>query len=139
MAVRARLELRSAAGKRVETVAILNGGFEMPVPHLLLPTRCAARLFADLDAISAVQEFEAAGGRVRMAVLTESVRGRVIAGKRKGKDVEFQVLVSEHDREALVSDAGIDALGVRVLSFAPARWSLGGERKARASEAPQLW
>ncbi len=39
----------------------------------------------------------------------------------------------------LVSDAGIDGLGVRIESFAPGRRRFAEETRIRDSEAPQYW
>ncbi len=48
MAVRVRLRLTAAEGAEVVTGAVLNGGFEIAEPHLLLPARCAERLSGQL-------------------------------------------------------------------------------------------
>ena len=49
------------------------------------------------------------------------------------------VRVAEHDPELLVSDAGIDALGIRIESFAPGRWRFAEETYIRDSESPEYW
>ncbi len=36
-------------------------------------------------------------------------------------------------------DAGIDALGVRIESFAPGRWRFAEETRIRETEAPEYW
>ena len=53
--------------------------------------------------------------------------------------MSFRVLVSEHDKEVLVSDAGIDALGIRIESFVPGRWRFAEQTRVREAEAPQHW
>jgi hypothetical protein len=123
----------------VVTSAVLNGAFEVPEPYLLLPARCAERLLGDYRADALRETMEAAGGEVEMLLAAAEVTGRVVAPAREGRAVSFRVLVSEGDREVLVSDAGIDALGVRIESFAPGRWRFADETLTRETETPQEW
>jgi hypothetical protein len=123
----------------VDTSAVLNGGFEVAEPHVLLPAPCAARVLGDYRPRATQVQMEAAGGDVSLLEAGDRVRARVRAGDRLGPEVSFRVLVSETDAEVLVSDAGIDALGIRIESFAPGRWRLSDEVHTRDTEAPQLW
>lgn len=142
MAVRVRLEIEVSGGGRVETVAVLNGGFEVELPHLLLPMACARRLIDDPTARAVLQPMEGAGGTpLEFWALTDPVTVRLVTSRGRGAAVTFLALVSAHDREALVSDVGIDALGIRIESFYPGRWRLTDEApdEARPSEPPQYW
>ncbi len=139
MAVRVRLGITGARGRRVETIAVLNGGFEVPAPHLLLPAACAQVLFPKYRRMAVREEMSAAGGPVEFLALTCTVRARVRTPDRQGPWAEFRVLVSDADREALISDGGIDALGIEVKSFVPGRWRFKGERRSRPTAAPQWW
>jgi hypothetical protein len=118
---------------------VLNGGFEIGEPHLLLPARCASMLLGDYRRDAARQEMEAAGGKVELVLATQEIEARVATREREGRSVRFKALVSEADTEILVSDAGIDALGVRIESFAPGRWRFADETTIRDSDAPQYW
>ncbi|MDI7266981.1 MAG: hypothetical protein QME96_03180 [Myxococcota bacterium] len=51
----------------------------------------------------------------------------------------LRVLISETEREVLVSDAGIDALRIRIDSFSLGRWRLAGERRGRRTAKPRYW
>lgn len=140
MAVRVPLRLRGEDGSEVETVAVLNGGFEVSVPHLLLPARCAEALFPDYRQHSVARQYQAAGGTpLPLLRLTRTVATCVIAGRREGPSTRLHVLVSETEREALVSDSGIDALRIHIESFSPGRWRLRGEKRRRPSARPQYW
>lgn len=139
MAVRVRLRLTAPEGAEVLSSAVLNGGFEVPKPHLLLPARCAEQLLGDFQAEAHRKAMEAAGGEVTLLSLDRKILGRVHAEDHEGREVSFHVLVSEHDPEVLVSDAGIDALGIRIESFAPGRWRFAEETLVRDSEAPEYW
>ncbi len=138
MAVRVRLRLRGSGGEIVSS-AVLNGGFEYPEPHLLLPARCAQLLLGDYRSRASREEVEAAGGDVTLLLAAESVFARVVTKDREGPDVSFLALISDADEEILVSDAGIDALGIRIESFAPGRWRLVDETHIRDTEPPQAW
>lgn len=74
-----------------------------------------------------------------LVAAAETVAGCVRSADRDGPEVTFSVLVSDADGEVLVSDAGIDALGVRIESFAPGRWRFADETGIRESSAPQYW
>lgn len=139
MAVRVRLRIRASSGATVETTAVLNGGFEVPAPHLLLPFACASRLFDDLAGRGVRQEMEGAGGPVELLALPDTVEAQVITPDRQGPVARFHLLVSRVDAESLVSDAGIDALSLRIESFAPGRWRFADETRIRDTEAPQDW
>ena len=138
MAVRVPLELKGPAGI-VRTSAVLNGGFEVPEPHLLLPARCAEAVLGDYTRGATEEELEAAGGEVTLLHSAEHVAGRVSAADRAGPSVDFRVFVSSADTEVLVSDGGIDALGLRVESFVPGRWRFADETKIHGTEAPEYW
>lgn len=139
MGVRVQLRLVGPKGAEVSTSALLNGGFEVRGPHLLLPARCAERLLGDYRAAARKQTMEAAGGEVSFLFVESEISGRVRVEDREGREVSFRALISEHDTEVLVSDAGIDALGIRIESFVPGRWRFAEETQVRDSEAPQEW
>ena len=139
MAVRLQLRLTGTGGVEVISSAVLNGGFEIAQPHLLIPAPLARRLMGDYRSTARQRAMEAAGGEVTFLAVDEEVVGRVHTDDREGREVSFHVLVAEHDPELLVSDAGIDALGVRIESFAPGRWRFAEETHIRDSEAPEYW
>jgi len=139
VAVRVQLRLTGPEGSELLCNSVLNGGFEVPEPYLLLPAACAERLLGDYRASARNQEMEAAGGEVTFLMAEQAITGRVHTIDREGRQVSFRVLVSAGDAEVLVSDTGIDALGVRIESFAPGRWRFADETRIRETEAPQTW
>ena len=139
VAVRVALEIRHPSGTAVETVAVLNGGFEMEAPHLLLPAACAERLDAGFRKKAQPAQLSTAGGPGQFLVLSDAVRVRAKTPDRAGPEAEFKVLVSNVEDEALVSDAGIDTLGIRIECFSPPRWRFGDEETVRDGAAPQIW
>ena len=139
MAVRVKLRLTGPGGKEVLSTAVLNGGFEVAEPHMLLPHRCAEKLLGDYRSSAVTQSMEAAGGEISLLLASEMVTGRVIAQDHQGHEVKFHVLVSDADEEILVSDSGIDALGIRIESFFPGRWRFADQTIIRDAEAPHYW
>jgi hypothetical protein len=139
MAVRVRIRITSPGGVQLDTTAVLNGGFEVPDPHLLLPRAAAARLFGDALTSAVLQEMTGAGGSVELLAMPDPVTARVLTPDREGPTARFRVLASKFDEEALVSDAGIDALSLRIESFVPGRWRFADETRTRDTEPPQEW
>ena len=139
MAVRVRLRLRDPGGREVVCSAVLNGGFEVPEPHLLLPHRCAERILGDYRPSAVVQAMEAAGGEVNFFLASSPVTGAVKTEDHEGREVSFRVLISDADHEVLVSDSGIDALGIRIETFSPGHWRFVDQTLIRDSEPPQYW
>jgi len=76
MAVRVRIRISGPSGE-ITSNAVLNGGFEIPEPHLLLPAACADRLLGDWRSSGARKPMDAAGGEVVLVAAAERVRGRV--------------------------------------------------------------
>ena len=140
MAVRVRLRLTADSGNELISSAVLNGGFEIDRPHLLLPGTCAERLLGlDFRTRAHTEAMEAAGGIIDLLEPDDEIIGRVVTDVHEGRDVSFHILVSDADSEILVSDGGIDALGIRVESFVPGRWRFAEETTIRESAAPRHW
>ena len=74
MAVRLRLRLEGPGGA-VTSSAVLNGGFEIAKPHLLMPAPCARRLLGDYQAAGHQRAMEAAGGEVTFLAVDQEVVG----------------------------------------------------------------
>lgn len=72
-------------------------------------------------------------------LLDERVRVAVTATGRDSVEVGFEVLVSETVPEVLVSDSGIDALGLAIVSFGRGLWRFRDESVTRESETPEEW
>lgn len=139
MAVRVRLKMTAPSGSELVTTAVLNGGFEVERPHLLLPTRCARALLGDYTIDATRQPVETAAGAAEFLVAASAVQACATTPGRDGTIVRFAAYVADAETEVLVSDSGIDALGLRIESFAPGRWRFADEVGARVSEPPERW
>jgi hypothetical protein len=139
MAARVDLHLRRADGVTLATAAILNGGFEADAPHVLLPRRAYAHLFAENPAGTHSDDVQTAGGRSEVLVLPDPVEAWVDAGDRSGPTVLVNILVSDAETEVLVSDTAIDAFTIEIRSHGRGLWRFAGEERDRPSVPPQLW
>ena len=121
------------------TAALLNGGFEAADPHVLLPRRAFAHLYAHEPAGAATNEVQTAGGASDVLVLPDPIDAWVDAGDRSGPVASVRILVSDVETEALISDTAIDALGLEIKSHGRGIWRFIGEDRERQSVLPQLW
>ena len=133
------LHLRRSDGTTLATAALLNGGFEAETPHVLLPRRAYAQLFAQDPAGAHGDDVQTAGGRSEVLVLPDPIEAWVDAGDRTGPTVLVRVLVSTAETEALVSDTAIDAFTIEIHSHGRGLWRFAGEGHDRASVPPQIW
>jgi hypothetical protein len=118
---------------------VLNGGFESPSPHVLLPRRAYAHLFDRDPAGAHGDDVQTAGGRSEVLVLPDPIEAWVDGGDRTGPKILVHVLVSDAETEVLVSDPAIDAFAIEIRSFGGGLWRFAGETKDRPSVPPQLW
>jgi hypothetical protein len=141
MAVRVRISIdppNPGAGP-LESTAVLNGGFESERPCLLLPAAAAAKILRRMPEDSDRIVAEVAGGTTTFLLACDNLTIRIVTPERKGPAVACDAIVSMGDREILVSDTAIDALGVEVRSFGKGLWKFSDEDRNRPSEPPQYW
>lgn len=132
----------SIAGPRkrcLESAALLNGGFSSRSPSLLLPRAAALELFPEYPAGTRPLGAATAGGRISLRVAPVPAWVRVVTKDREGTRVRFQVVVSEAEDEVLVSDYGIDALGVKIERQGEGLWRFADEERVRPSVARRSW
>jgi hypothetical protein len=121
------------------SAALLNGGFEAEVPHVLLPRRAYAHLFSKEPAGSHIDQVQTAGGAASVVTLSEAIEAWVDGGDRSSPIVPVLVLVSDAETEVLVSDTAIDAFGIEITSHGRGLWRFAGDARTRSSVPPQLW
>lgn len=139
MAVRVRVEFTGRVGRVLGCVALLNGGFESLRPTVLLPAAAAVHVLARPLAKARRIRVEVACGETSLWTVQEHLMGCVVTRDRRGRAIRFHVLVAEGEREVLVSDSAIDALGVEIKSFGKGLWRFRRQRRLRRSEDPQRW
>lgn len=134
-----RLAIVGPRKRHLEGAALLNGGFSSKAPSLLLPRKAALTLFPQYPAGTRPMGATTAGGRVSLRAASEPAWVHVVTQDRKGPNVRFQVVVSEEEDEILVSDYGIDALGVKIERQGEGLWRFADEERTRPSVPRQSW
>jgi hypothetical protein len=119
MVVRVVVRLESVDGRSVQVLAIANAGFESDVPEIIIAPLVAERLglYPRLPPETVVEEYIGAGGRrfevyrVRMGI----VKAYVVAGDRTVGPVDVAISIVPGERDVLLSDRAIDALGIVLI------------------------
>lgn len=139
MGVRVRVALSGRHGRRLVAVAMLTGGFETREPAVLLPGSAARQVLSVPLSKAQQRQFEVAGGKAEFLVASEALFAQVVAPGRPRPRVRLTVVVAPREREVLLSDTAIDALGVKIESMGLGLWRFAGERRVRPSDPIELW
>lgn len=120
--VRLKLRIRAKSGKTVETVALLNSGFEAPTPQLLVPVDLARALdlWPPTEAIEVT--LDTAGGPLRAWFYPRATYVEVIVEDTESKKVETDIIVSLIADEAMISDMLAEELKIAVEPFGKGIW-----------------
>jgi hypothetical protein len=136
--VRVRVRIKYG-GSLLETVALVNTGFETPNPQILLPVKAAEKLgiWPNLPRDASIEIYDTAGGptrvyRVRNAVTVE------VAG-REGRSVVADVVISHLEVEVLISDKLTEELMIAIEKPSEGIWRFRDEMVERKSERPEIW
>ena len=135
-AVRLRLRIR-VNERSLEVIALLNSGYEVPTPQLLIPIDVARAL--DLWPPEGAREvvLETAGGPLRAWFYPRKAFVKVVAGDAESREVLTDIVVSPIGDEPLISDMLAEELEIAVESFGRGLWRFRWESKLRKSELKQ--
>jgi len=132
-----RLKLRLATiNTTVETIALLNSGYEAPTPHLLIPIELAKRLRLWPPEGTFEVEFDTAGGMLKAWLYPRACRVRVIADDAESREVQADIVISSLADEPLISGQLAEELEIAVESFGKGLWRFRWEppTKTRPSQ-----
>ncbi len=137
MAIRLKLRIRRSE-KVVETIALINSGYETIEPEILIPSRIAEELglLPVLPPGSMVKEYVLADGSIaRLIMIPRAVKVSVVEEDRVMGDAEANVVISDRADEVLVSDKLAGRLGIVALDFGEGYWCFRDEigKKIRRS------
>ncbi len=142
MGVRVRLRVR-ISDKEVDLVALANSGFETDSPQLLVPRNFILRNSLEplLPSNPLTLEYDTAGGPIVMHVYPYACTVKVLEEDRTSREVKADLVVSPIEKEALMSDALIEELGIVILSPRRGLWRFMDDPvdKIRVSYKPQYW
>jgi hypothetical protein len=143
--VRVKLRIRALRGKAektVETVALVNAGFESDEPEIIVPVRLAEELelWPRLPEGTETEIYEVAGGgKVKTHRIKGTFETQVIAGEATSDPVETTVAVMEGEREVVLSDKATSAHRIVLEEVGAGIWRFRGETETRQSEEPEFW
>lgn len=121
MVVRVRVQIAPLKGSKKtsqKVVAIANAGFGSKVPELLIPPKLAERLglWPSPPEGTEVSVYGVAGGMETKAYRIPNAAEAVVkAAGRISSPVKVCVAIMEGEREVILSDKTIDALGIELL------------------------
>jgi len=129
MAIRLKLRLERG-GRSLDVVALVNSGYEVAEPEILIPSPIAEALglLPELPPGSVVREYVLAdGSTVKLLRIPRAVRVSVVEEDRVVGGVEAHAVVCDKADEVLVSDKLAGRLGIVALDFGEGLWCFRDE------------
>ena len=142
MGVRTRTKITSLkSGRTIEANSLANAGFETEEPTMLVPTKVAEQLtfWPRLPEGAAIKAFETAGGVTRLYHIPDAVEVQALTEDKFSEPVKCALVISEIEREVLLSDMAIEELGIVIEGAGSGLWKFRGEERVRESAKPQYW
>jgi len=145
MPVRVKLRLKpllgSRAGHVLEAPALVNSGYEADAPEILLPLRLAEELGLWPPERLDIAHVHTPTGPGRLYLLGEALEVQVVVADRETRAVRAHVVVSEHEREVLLSDYLTSSLGIAIEDPREGLWRFRDEPldRLRRSEPPRFY
>ncbi|WP_243668595.1 hypothetical protein [Vulcanisaeta sp. JCM 16161] len=141
--MRIRVRLRTREGREEVTIALVNSGFESDTPQILLPMNLARRLelWDKVLVEGRIQLFGTVAGPTRLYILPSSIYVSILEDDYETPPVLSDAVISDVEREVLISDYLTGSLGIIVEDFRNGIWRISGDPngKARRSYKPQYW
>ena len=128
-------------GSSLEVNSLLNTGYGSEEPEVLIPVRVAERLtfWPKLPEDVVIKTYETPGGISRMHYLADATEIQSIIEDKVSKPIKCALVISEIEREVLLSDITISKLEIVIEDAGKGLWRFKDEAKIRASVEPQYW
>jgi hypothetical protein len=128
-------------GASLEVNSLLNTGFGTEAPEILVPLRLAEMLnfYPELPNGAIVKTYETPGGMTKMYYAPDAVEIQAITEDKASEPVKCALVISELEREVLLSDTAISGLEIVIESPGRGLWRFKDEAKVRDSVEPQYW
>ncbi|MEM1575728.1 MAG: hypothetical protein QXF09_05300 [Nitrososphaerota archaeon] len=130
MAVRLKLRIK-LNNKIIETIALLNSGYEAPVPQLLIPINIAKDLKIWPPEETIEVTLDTAGGPLKAWHYLKKALVKVITEDIESKEVLTDLIISPLADEALINDMLAEELEIAVESFGKGLWRFRWEPKEK--------
>ena len=142
MAIRVKVLIKRGKGE-VDTVAIVNAGYESDEPEALVPVRLAERLgmWPELPQGTRVEAYRSAGGIVSLYSVPKAVDIVVKTEDKNRGSSSVNIVISDKEEEVLLSDKLIDSLDIEILKPGKGIWRFADDPlgKERGSQIPEYW
>ncbi len=147
MGARIKLRLQPLKGKSTEAaapevVALANSGYEAEEKEIIIPVKLAAvlGLWPEPPEGTIIEAYGSAGGEFRAHRVPGALRVQIVVPDRPRDPCECDAVISEMEREILMSDTLASELGVATIDPARGIWAFRDElTNLRESEPQQLW
>ena len=130
-------------GREEVTVALVNSGFESDTPQLLVPINLARRLGLWDRALveGRIQLFGTVAGPTRLYILPSSIYVSILEDDYETQPVLSDAVISDVEREVLISDYLAGSLGIIVEDFRNGIWRISTDpnNRVRRGYRPQYW
>ena len=121
---------------------MVNTGFETEEPEILLPRKLGREigLFPPASG-SVLQEYEVVGGHVLIIRNAKQVGVRILAADKQTAFVKAYPVISETEKEVLISDSLASELKISIENPKKGLWRFSDDpiRSLRSSEKPESW
>mgnify|MGYP000462782041 CR=1 FL=1 len=138
MAIRVKLRLKSRLGLRreMDVIALVNSGFEADSPQVLVPVGIAKELDLYTHLLEArIESYGTVAGPVRLYVLPSSVEAWIEESDVRTPRIVCDVLISDLEREVLISDYLAGELGIIAEDFRIGLWRLKNDPKGKVRKS----
>lgn len=143
MAVRVKLKIETVDHKVLESVALINTGFETEKPELLLPVKAAEKLglWPSLPPEARVEIYDTAGGPMRVYVIPKKAKATILTEDREGREVVSDIVISHTEVEILIGDKLAGEMQVVIEDPGEGIWRFKDDPpdKKRVSEKAERW
>jgi hypothetical protein len=123
MAVRVEVKLKALKGRNKEKetirVALLNLGYESDVPEIIVPLDVARELgfLPELPPDARMEEYYSVSGKFTARKIPSAVEIDLM-----GRKLTADVVISDFEREVLLSDATVSAFGIIIEEAKAGKW-----------------
>lgn len=126
-----------------ETVAIANSGYESDEPEVVVPVKVAEklRMWPEFSPGTKVEAYESPTGTSLFYVVPKAASIAVEAKDKSTKPVVTTIVISDKEKEVLLSDKLMDSLNIELKRPGIGIWRFLDDPpdKERTSEHPEYW